>query len=280
MQVTTYTKAIKVTVDGPREPRTKSPGHPSPFGPFSLLQAPWLDPAYLNLAQLTSFGQFGTSLGNITVLPNGGPKPWDHSAMRRDPLALIKGVNSALSERGELGWPSSPAGLATVAHGLVPGGAYPPGPLGSYPPPPPPPPAPHTAPLGTNNFNLQLSINPARLLGPTHLHHPLTSLINSLRNGATSGSNGSSSLPPGPAPKSERASPPEKPISQSAFRHVTPTSNEDSQSTGAGSPPAVVAPAAVAAPVAAPVSSVSSLPAATTAAVSTNHSTKSVWRPY
>ena len=66
-------------------------GHPSPFGPFSLLQAPWLDPAYLNLAQLTSFGQFGTSLGNITVLPNGGPKPWDHSAMRRDPLALIKG---------------------------------------------------------------------------------------------------------------------------------------------------------------------------------------------
>ena len=65
-------------------------GHPSPFGPFSLLQAPWLDPAYLNLAQLTGFGQFGSSLGSISVLPSG-PKPWDHSAMRRDPLALIKG---------------------------------------------------------------------------------------------------------------------------------------------------------------------------------------------
>lgn len=173
-------------------------------------------------------------------------------------------MNSALSERGELGWPPNPAALPTVPHGLVPGSAYPPAPLSSYPPPP----APPTVPLGTNNFNLQLSINPARLLGPTHLHHPLTSLINSLRNG-TNGSNGTSSLPPGPAPKSERASP-EKPISQSAFRHVTPTSNEDSQSTGAGSPP--VAPA------------VSSLPAATTATTTavavTNHSTKSVWRPY
>ncbi|XP_057371973.1 uncharacterized protein LOC130692896 isoform X1 [Daphnia carinata] len=34
-QVATYTKAIKVTVDGPREPRSKTPGH-SPFIPLSL----------------------------------------------------------------------------------------------------------------------------------------------------------------------------------------------------------------------------------------------------
>ncbi|XP_046406774.1 segmentation protein Runt-like [Ischnura elegans] len=52
-QVATYNKAIKVTVDGPREPRTKSglhhllPGqHPSTFGTFAAMMPPqWLDPA-------------------------------------------------------------------------------------------------------------------------------------------------------------------------------------------------------------------------------------------
>ena len=176
---------------------------------------------------------------------------------------LHTGVNSALSERGDLGWPSNPTGLASVPHGLVAGSAFPPAPLGSYPPPPAPPAPP--AALGSNNFNLQLSINPARLLGPAHLHHPLTSLINSLRNG------GSNPLPPGPAPKSERGAspPPQKPISQSAFRHVIPTSNDDSQSTGAGSPPAVPA-------VAAPVVSTTATTATTTAV----GGAKSVWRPY
>lgn len=69
-------------------------GHPSPFGPFSLLQAPWLDPAYFNLSNLTQFGQFGTSMGNFANLPC--PPPWDHHHMRRvtDPLALIKGTFS------------------------------------------------------------------------------------------------------------------------------------------------------------------------------------------
>ncbi|XP_066991845.1 segmentation protein Runt-like [Anabrus simplex] len=52
-QVATYNKAIKVTVDGPREPRTKSnfhymPGqHPS-FSPFAMFpSAQWLDTAYM-----------------------------------------------------------------------------------------------------------------------------------------------------------------------------------------------------------------------------------------
>nr|XP_013189737.1 unnamed protein product [Amyelois transitella] len=51
-QVATYTKAIKVTVDGPREPRTKQNygyGHPGAFTPF-LLSSGWLDAAYLNYA--------------------------------------------------------------------------------------------------------------------------------------------------------------------------------------------------------------------------------------
>jgi len=46
--VATYNKAIKVTVDGPREPRTKSRIFPGMFGPLGLFQqAPWIDPAYL-----------------------------------------------------------------------------------------------------------------------------------------------------------------------------------------------------------------------------------------
>jgi hypothetical protein len=57
-----------------------------------LLQAPWLDPAYFNLSNLTQFGQFGTNMGNLANLPC--PPSWDHHHMRRvtDPLVLIKGI--------------------------------------------------------------------------------------------------------------------------------------------------------------------------------------------
>ncbi|XP_021957006.1 segmentation protein Runt isoform X2 [Folsomia candida] len=51
VMVASYMKAIKVTVDGPREPRTKTmfsfPGH---GGMFPLLGAPWLDPAAAYMA--------------------------------------------------------------------------------------------------------------------------------------------------------------------------------------------------------------------------------------
>ena len=47
--VATYNKAIKVTVDGPREPRTKSRFFPGVFGPIGLFgQGSWIDPAYLS----------------------------------------------------------------------------------------------------------------------------------------------------------------------------------------------------------------------------------------
>lgn len=47
LQCATYNKAIKVTVDGPREPRTKSRFFPGMFGPLGLFPQPWLDPMYL-----------------------------------------------------------------------------------------------------------------------------------------------------------------------------------------------------------------------------------------
>ncbi|TRY69990.1 hypothetical protein TCAL_06646 [Tigriopus californicus] len=46
--VATYNKAIKVTVDGPREPRTKSRIFPGLFGPVGLFQGHWMDPSYLH----------------------------------------------------------------------------------------------------------------------------------------------------------------------------------------------------------------------------------------
>ncbi|XP_046675088.1 segmentation protein Runt-like isoform X2 [Homalodisca vitripennis] len=52
-QVASYCKAIKVTVDGPREPRSKSNfhyQHGGGFGPFSLLPPQWLDATYMSYA--------------------------------------------------------------------------------------------------------------------------------------------------------------------------------------------------------------------------------------
>ncbi|KAK2710605.1 segmentation protein Runt-like [Artemia franciscana] len=62
VQVCTYNKAIKVTVDGPREPRTKS-RHPPPFGSFPFFPSPWLDPTYLSLNFNMSLGNLGQHMG-------------------------------------------------------------------------------------------------------------------------------------------------------------------------------------------------------------------------
>ncbi|XP_063706334.1 segmentation protein Runt [Culicoides brevitarsis] len=50
--VATYNKAIKVTVDGPREPRSKQSYAYGPHGGFNpfMLNAGWLDAAYMNYA--------------------------------------------------------------------------------------------------------------------------------------------------------------------------------------------------------------------------------------
>ncbi|SPP86687.1 segmentation protein Runt isoform X2 [Drosophila guanche] len=46
VQIASYSKAIKVTVDGPREPRSYGYPHPGAFNPFMLNPA-WLDAAYM-----------------------------------------------------------------------------------------------------------------------------------------------------------------------------------------------------------------------------------------
>ena len=59
LQCATYNKAIKVTVDGQREPRTKGRFFPGMFGPLGLLSQPWLDPMLL----------YNESMGPRTLSP-------------------------------------------------------------------------------------------------------------------------------------------------------------------------------------------------------------------
>ncbi|XP_066991833.1 runt-related transcription factor 1-like [Anabrus simplex] len=55
-QVATYNKAIKVTVDGPREPRSKTPGQQQQFRAIALGQRPFLDSPFTNhLRELESY---------------------------------------------------------------------------------------------------------------------------------------------------------------------------------------------------------------------------------
>ncbi|KAJ1525816.1 hypothetical protein ONE63_009019 [Megalurothrips usitatus] len=80
-QIATYQKAIKVTVDGPREPRSKSnfhfvPGHPG-FGTLASMFPPqWLDAAYLSYAWPDYFRR-----------PQQPPPP-----ASQDPLCKIPGL--------------------------------------------------------------------------------------------------------------------------------------------------------------------------------------------
>ncbi|XP_023724417.1 runt-related transcription factor 1-like isoform X2 [Cryptotermes secundus] len=55
-QIATYNKAIKVTVDGPREPRSKTPGQQQQFRALALGQRPFLDSPFTNhLRELESY---------------------------------------------------------------------------------------------------------------------------------------------------------------------------------------------------------------------------------
>ncbi|OXU26267.1 hypothetical protein TSAR_004506 [Trichomalopsis sarcophagae] len=84
-QVATYTKAIKVTVDGPREPRSKSNYQYGPGFPALGLLNPWLDAAYFSHAwhlphPALAKGSIGMSHTDLfgpsfppAVLPTGYP---------------------------------------------------------------------------------------------------------------------------------------------------------------------------------------------------------------
>ncbi|XP_072944766.1 segmentation protein Runt isoform X2 [Epargyreus clarus] len=126
-QVATYTKAIKVTVDGPREPRTKQNygyGHPGAFSPF-LLNPGWLDAAYLNYAWADYFRP--QQLRDPAALVKGGATPlttppvtlpgaelfpFPPAMGNLPPAALIPSPGAFLQPNGLLPFSPHPAELA------------------------------------------------------------------------------------------------------------------------------------------------------------------------
>ncbi|CAK1555700.1 unnamed protein product [Leptosia nina] len=120
-QVATYTKAIKVTVDGPREPRTKQNygyGHPGAFSPF-LLNPGWLDAAYLNYAWVDYFRPpqtaglvKGTPMTTPTVpLPPTDLFPFPPAMGNIPPAGLIPPPGAFLPPNGLLPFAPHPADL-------------------------------------------------------------------------------------------------------------------------------------------------------------------------
>ncbi|XP_077294093.1 segmentation protein runt isoform X2 [Arctopsyche grandis] len=131
-QVASYMKAIKVTVDGPREPRTKQNfgyGHPGAFSPF-LLPPGWLDAAYMNAAYLPEYfrqplqirppsgihpslikGASGTSLpGSSPAIP--GSDFFSLASSGLNPAALLPPPGTFLPSSGLLPFAPHPAELA------------------------------------------------------------------------------------------------------------------------------------------------------------------------
>ncbi|KAG7312136.1 hypothetical protein JYU34_001597 [Plutella xylostella] len=129
-QVATYTKAIKVTVDGPREPRTKQSeyyygyGHPGAFSPF-LLNSGWLDAAYLNYAwadyfrppqlrdQAAALVKGGTApMATPPALPGAELFPFPPAMASLPAGGLLPPPGAFLPPNGLLPFPPHPAELA------------------------------------------------------------------------------------------------------------------------------------------------------------------------
>ncbi|KAL5275006.1 run family protein [Megaselia abdita] len=79
VQIASYIKAIKVTVDGPREPRSKQNfgyPHPGAFNPFMLNPA-WLDAAYMTYGYADYFRHqaVAAAVHHPSLATKGSPQP-------------------------------------------------------------------------------------------------------------------------------------------------------------------------------------------------------------
>ncbi|XP_021942389.1 protein lozenge-like [Zootermopsis nevadensis] len=90
-QVATYSKAIKVTVDGPREPRSKTPGQQQQFRALALGQRPFLDSPFTNhLRELESYHQHHQRRKSETASSGSGFKvPGAATTPVQDPSAGV-----------------------------------------------------------------------------------------------------------------------------------------------------------------------------------------------
>jgi hypothetical protein len=223
-------------------------------------------------------------------------------------LFIIKGVNnsSSVGERPEISWPSSTPSIPNSSHpshGLVTSlASYPPSGLAYSPTVTLPTPPPNLLPSlpvsgsvnGLNpNFNLSLNINP-RLLGPAHMAHPLTSLINSL-HGINNKSSPSLSVAPVTTQQQQHETSKNKPdldqkptglkeklvepicVSKSAFHQVTPALTLDETSKSGSSSPSSTS-ISPTNPTHTNTGKITTAPASITTAIV--NQTKTVWRPY
>ena len=116
LQCATYNKAIKVTVDGPREPRSKGRYFPGMFGPMGLFPQPWLDPAFLYNEYLGPRALSPPDIHNLPLplklsspLSNLFRAPGSSLDTVRPLLPFAINTNQSLLARSMLGQPRSPA---------------------------------------------------------------------------------------------------------------------------------------------------------------------------
>ena len=115
--VATYNKAIKVTVDGPREPRTKSRMFPGMFGPLGLFQqAPWMEPAYLQHWEfMFRNGELAQLSGSPFKLPHMGGLIKPPNPQLDAPLGPpLFGINPGLRQHLISGSATSPPSASTA----------------------------------------------------------------------------------------------------------------------------------------------------------------------
>ncbi|XP_029716106.2 segmentation protein Runt [Aedes albopictus] len=128
-QIATYTKAIKVTVDGPREPRSKQNfayGHPGAFNPF-MLNPGWIDAAYMNYAWSDYFRQHQQLQAQQQQA--GQPNPVTGVGKGSPTLPTANGTTGPLLPTPPAdfmslsGAPGTPNGLPTPTGPVLPNGA-------------------------------------------------------------------------------------------------------------------------------------------------------------
>lgn len=126
--VATYNKAIKVTVDGPREPRSKSRMFPGMFGPM-FFQTPWMDPAqymphwdYLLRSEAGAAAAAGLAANHPSLkLPHLGGllKPQIEAPLGSSLLGLNPGIRqhllSVAAQNAAAASPGSSSSAATAA---------------------------------------------------------------------------------------------------------------------------------------------------------------------
>ncbi|XP_044738694.1 segmentation protein Runt-like isoform X2 [Chrysoperla carnea] len=199
-QVATYNKAIKVTVDGPREPRTKSNYHygygmglHGGLNPF-LLNPGWLDAAYMSYAWPDYFRTQRTP----TTTANGSSGVISPTSLSNQPTSVTQPttVHTTLVKGSPPQLPAPPTAAPTPPEFYVPSGATPTGLPTTLPPFHPPPGFLAGNPLLPPPYHpgTELKLPPYDTFSlPTHLTSP--TLINqmSLRLSPTSSSRQSSS---------------------------------------------------------------------------------------